>query len=184
MDLHSVNFLHSGKPKLWYCVAPKDRNRLDELFRKKLSTEHGSCPQFMRHKVSQSSPVISVSTDSHVMSQTFPFKRLLQIRHVRYMHGVYPCLPRHVASMCLLQHVLMKPEVIEAAGIKVHRVVQHPGDFIINFPGEDAICNFLLRYNNATRSSDNFHSSCCCLSVCIMLIILPRAYDLHLAPRS
>jgi len=36
----------------------------------------------------------------------------------------------------VLQTVLIKPETLEAAGIAVQKVVQHPGDFIINFPGK------------------------------------------------
>ena len=30
----------------------------------------------------------------------------------------------------------MKPSVLEAKGITVHRVVQNPGDFIVTFPGK------------------------------------------------
>ena len=35
----------------------------------------------------------------------------------------------------VLQTVLIKPEELAAQGITVQKVVQHPGDFIINFPG-------------------------------------------------
>lgn len=38
-------------------------------------------------------------------------------------------------KLCL-QTVLIKPEELEAHGIPVQKVVQHPGDFIINFPGQ------------------------------------------------
>ena len=32
--------------------------------------------------------------------------------------------------------MLIKPEELQANGITVQKVVQHPGDFIINFPGK------------------------------------------------
>ena len=47
-------------------------------------------------------------------------------------------LEQYVCSTNLqvvLQTTMIKPEVLRAAGITVHKVVQHPGDFIINFPG-------------------------------------------------
>lgn len=34
-----------------------------------------------------------------------------------------------------MQKFHMKPSVLEAKGIKVHRVVQNAGDFIVTFPG-------------------------------------------------
>lgn len=82
MDLHSVNYLHYGAPKVWYCIPPSDRQKMDAFVAKKLYAQHGRCREFMRHKT-----------------------------------------------------VLIKPDTLEAAGIAVQKVVQHPGDFIINFPG-------------------------------------------------
>ncbi|DBA78911.1 TPA: hypothetical protein ACH3X1_008792 [Trebouxia sp. C0004] len=82
MDLHSVNYLHYGAPKVWYCIPPSDRQKMDAFVAKKLYAQHGRCREFMRHKT-----------------------------------------------------VLIKPDTLEAAGITVQKVVQHPGDFIINFPG-------------------------------------------------
>ena len=38
-------------------------------------------------------------------------------------------------ACAVLQTVLIKPEELAAHGITVQKVVQHPGDFIINFPG-------------------------------------------------
>lgn len=47
--------------------------------------------------------------------------------------------------MPLLQTVLIKPDILEANGIRVHRVVQHPGDFIVNFPGkQNSLCSMRL----------------------------------------
>lgn len=50
-------------------------------------------------------------------------------------------------KLCL-QTVLIKPEELEAHGIPVQKVVQHPGDFIINFPGQLSMlcCAALHRY--------------------------------------
>ena len=43
-----------------------------------------------------------------------------------------------------MQTVLIKPEELQANGITVHKVVQHPGDFIINFPGEFCLTLLVL----------------------------------------
>lgn len=52
MDLHSVNYLHYGAPKIWYCVAPGDKEKVDKVFRDKLGDKDASkCTEFMRHKV-------------------------------------------------------------------------------------------------------------------------------------
>ena len=51
MDLHSVNYLHYGAPKVWYCVASADKQKLEDFFRSKLGCKDTDCAQFMRHKV-------------------------------------------------------------------------------------------------------------------------------------
>ncbi len=51
MDLHSVNYLHYGAPKVWYCIPPSDRQKMDAFVAKKLYAQHGRCREFMRHKV-------------------------------------------------------------------------------------------------------------------------------------
>ena len=51
MDLHSVNYLHYGAPKVWYCVPPSERKKMDAFVAKKLYAQHGRCREFMRHKV-------------------------------------------------------------------------------------------------------------------------------------
>ncbi|KAL3150355.1 hypothetical protein ABBQ32_000197 [Trebouxia sp. C0010 RCD-2024] len=81
-ELHSVNYLHYGAPKVWYCVAPKDKRKMDNFLANKLSAQHGQCKDFMRHKT-----------------------------------------------------IMIKPEVLVENHIPVQKVVQYPGDFIINFPG-------------------------------------------------
>lgn len=48
------------------------------------------------------------------------------------------CLCQHLISesSVAMQRFHMKPSVLENAGIKVHKVVQNPGDFIVTFAGE------------------------------------------------
>lgn len=51
MDLHSVNFLHYGAPKSWYCVPPPYRQRFETLLKSLLPDMYRHCPEFVRHKV-------------------------------------------------------------------------------------------------------------------------------------
>lgn len=51
MDLHSLNYLHYGAPKVWYCVPPSHRTKMDAFVAKRLYAQHDRCKEFMRHKV-------------------------------------------------------------------------------------------------------------------------------------
>ena len=51
MDLHSVNYLHFGAPKSWYCIPPAHRARFELLVKGLLPDMFRACPEFLRHKV-------------------------------------------------------------------------------------------------------------------------------------
>ena len=51
VDLHSVNYLHYGAPKSWYCIPPAHRARFEMLVKGMLPDMFSACPQFLRHKV-------------------------------------------------------------------------------------------------------------------------------------
>ena len=51
MDLHSLNYLHYGSPKVWYCVPPSQRAKMDAFVAGRLYAQHDRCKEFMRHKV-------------------------------------------------------------------------------------------------------------------------------------
>ena len=50
-DLHSVNYLHYGAPKSWYCIPPAHRARFELLLKGFLPDMFRACPEFLRHKV-------------------------------------------------------------------------------------------------------------------------------------
>ncbi len=51
LDLHSVNYLHFGAPKSWYCISPAHRDRFEALIKGMLPDMFRVCPEFLRHKV-------------------------------------------------------------------------------------------------------------------------------------
>ncbi len=51
MDLASVNYLHCGAPKAWYCIPPAHRERFERLLEGLLPDMFRACPEFFRHKV-------------------------------------------------------------------------------------------------------------------------------------
>jgi len=58
MDLYSMNYLHYGKPKSWYAIAPKHRAKFEKVVSTLAETQElfKSCPEFMRHKELMISP--------------------------------------------------------------------------------------------------------------------------------
>ncbi|GBF97022.1 hypothetical protein Rsub_09495 [Raphidocelis subcapitata] len=49
-DLFSVNYLHFGAPKIWYCVAPSQKARFERMAQSLYPELHRGCRAFMRHK--------------------------------------------------------------------------------------------------------------------------------------
>ena len=58
MDLHSVNYLHFGAPKTWYCVPPQYGYLLEAAARELFPDVASWCSNFMRHKTCLISPNI------------------------------------------------------------------------------------------------------------------------------
>jgi hypothetical protein len=57
-DLHSINYLHTGAPKAWYCIAPAHRARFESLACSYFAELARACPAFLRHKDILISPTL------------------------------------------------------------------------------------------------------------------------------
>ncbi|GJJ69920.1 [histone H3]-trimethyl-L-lysine9/36 demethylase [Entomortierella parvispora] len=71
MDLYSINYLHFGAPKQWYCIRPENSTRFECIAQGIFSTDYKTCPQFLRHKTYLLSPA-KLATDG------VPVNRLVQ----------------------------------------------------------------------------------------------------------
>ena len=90
LDLASVNYLHYGANKSWYCIPPAHRLRFEQLVKDLLPELFRQCPEFFRHK-----------------------------------------------------ELLVSPYVLESYNIPVVRMVQRPGEFVINVPGKFTMFTWL-----------------------------------------
>ncbi|KAF9965589.1 hypothetical protein BGZ70_004505 [Mortierella alpina] len=71
MDLYSINYLHFGAPKQWYCIRPEHSSRFECIAQGIFSSDYKNCPQFLRHKTYLLSPT-KLATDG------VPVNRLVQ----------------------------------------------------------------------------------------------------------
>ncbi|XP_061097279.1 lysine-specific demethylase 4A isoform X2 [Conger conger] len=91
MDLYSINYLHFGEPKSWYCVPPEHGKRLERLAKGFFSGSSQNCEAFLRHKMTLISPSIlrkygipfeKITQEAGEFMVTFPYGY-----HAGFNHG-------------------------------------------------------------------------------------------------
>uniref|UniRef100_A0A224YTV9 [histone H3]-trimethyl-L-lysine(9) demethylase n=1 Tax=Rhipicephalus zambeziensis TaxID=60191 RepID=A0A224YTV9_9ACAR len=123
MDLYSINYLHFGAPKSWYCVPPEHGRRLERLAAGFFHNTAQECSAFLRHKMTVISPQVlrqysipynKITQEAGEFMITFPYGY-----HAGFNHG-FNCaestnfaLPRWVeygkrASQCLCRNDCVK----------------------------------------------------------------------------
>lgn len=91
MDLYSINYLHCGAPKSWYCIAPEHGKRFERLADGFFPHKVKECKAFLRHKGTLISP-------STLKKFSIPFSKITQEKgefmitfpysyHSGYNHG-------------------------------------------------------------------------------------------------
>lgn len=55
-DLLSINYVHLGAGKMWYCIPPSARAKFEEVCRNMYPKLYEACPAFLRHKDIMISP--------------------------------------------------------------------------------------------------------------------------------
>lgn len=56
MNMASINFNHSGAPKVWYCIGRKDSKKFEGFVKEKFPQEFLECSEFLRHKTTIINP--------------------------------------------------------------------------------------------------------------------------------
>lgn len=91
VDLYSINYLHDGAPKSWYCIAPEHGKRFERLAASFFPHSFRTCRAFLRHKTTLISPAI-------LKKYSIPFSKMTQEKgefmitfpysyHSGYNHG-------------------------------------------------------------------------------------------------
>jgi jumonji domain-containing protein 2 len=58
LDLYSINYLHYGKPKFWYCLPASEGKKIENFARTHFPEGFGKCKEFLRHKTIMIHPYI------------------------------------------------------------------------------------------------------------------------------
>jgi jumonji domain-containing protein 2 len=58
VELYSINYIHTGAPKTWYCIPPAHAARFERLAREFFVGDASQCAQFLRHKMNLVSPAV------------------------------------------------------------------------------------------------------------------------------
>lgn len=91
MDLYSINYLHFGEPKTWYCIPPEHGKRFERIAAGFFPTSAKTCQAFLRHKMTLISPQIlkqysvpinKITQDAGEIMITFPYGY-----HAGFNHG-------------------------------------------------------------------------------------------------
>ncbi|XP_056913013.1 lysine-specific demethylase 4A [Takifugu flavidus] len=91
MDLYSINYLHFGEPKSWYCIPPEHGKRFERLAQGFFPGSSQICEAFLRHKMTLISPSIlkkygipfdKITQEAGEFMITFPYAY-----HAGFNHG-------------------------------------------------------------------------------------------------
>ena len=66
LNLPAINYLHYGKPKLWYAIDFADTAKFEAFARNCFPDAAAACPEFLRHKSSLISPYILLQHGIHI----------------------------------------------------------------------------------------------------------------------
>ena len=95
MELHSLNYLHYGAPKIWYCVSPAHKKKMDAFVAGRLYAQHDRCKDFMRHKVKLKDLQLTLAF-AHQAVEGLPWRVAVKAWHLLFFLssaflGCYSC---------------------------------------------------------------------------------------------
>jgi jumonji domain-containing protein 2 len=88
MDLYSINYLHTGKPKFWYSLPREESPKFEHYARQQFPEAFSKCKEYLRHKTVMISP--------YVLKQKIPGLKIHKMiqnpgEFVITMGGAYHC---------------------------------------------------------------------------------------------
>ena len=111
MELHSLNYLHYGAPKVWYCVSPTHKKKMDAFVARRLYAQHDQCKDFMRHKVSQADLQLPTAVACWTL-WVLPMYYVVDIQHLLFLFCPVPLL---VPCLLMLKCNIAIPKISSLA---------------------------------------------------------------------
>jgi len=91
MDLYSVNYIHYGAPKTWYCIPPQFGYKLEQVAQKLFPDFAASCFNLLRHKAIMISPKLLEANGVRVQKMVQEERNMIIVfphaYHAGFNHG-------------------------------------------------------------------------------------------------
>ncbi len=109
MDLYSINYLHFGEPKVWYCIPPAFARKFEAFAREHFKADFLDCQNVLRHKCILIQPKVLAAAGiptRRVSVQVFGLTHRLSVdRAIRrgdhgYVSVRLPCRLQHRSKLC------------------------------------------------------------------------------------
>ncbi|GME95615.1 unnamed protein product [[Candida] boidinii] len=131
--LYTADFNHLGGSKVWYFISPEDQEKYEELIKnyesQKLNDDGKKTDieieQF--YEILKNTESTSVAIENRIPIEV-PTKRN-QHKNLKFDEFISKDIPFHFN-----RDLFLSPKLLQDHGLKISKVVQNPGEFIIVFP--------------------------------------------------
>ncbi|VDO00156.1 unnamed protein product [Rodentolepis nana] len=93
VELYSINYMHFGAPKLWYCIPPAFARKFEAFAREHFKSEFLACRSFIRHKSILIHPKILAEAGIPTRRAMKPLRLLFLLKVLQYPGDIMCTFP-------------------------------------------------------------------------------------------